>query len=169
MTGSISGGLCLVVVVLLAITPAAPPDTSPISAAEGAATGEAETRRALIATALSLRGVGYSNSWDDRLGFRPDCSGTMNYIYRQVVGVDIGSTTFDQLPRLQPIELAQAQDGDLWYGQFEDQHTGMLWRQPDGSWALIHNGADAGEVHVTPDFLDTYLGQHTIGFRRALP
>ena len=38
----------------------------------------------------------------------------------------------------------------------------------DGKWDLIHNGADKSEQHVTESFLETYLGDHTKGFRTVL-
>lgn len=135
-----------------------------------ALTGEAETRASLVAYALALQGMPYISGGRSASG--GDCSGTMQYIYKTIVGVDIGSTTFDQLPRLTPIDSSQVQPGDLWYGQFpDDQHTGMLADvNGDGQWDLIHNGADQSQMHVTYSFLtDSYLGQHTIGFRRALP
>lgn len=135
-----------------------------------AATGEAETRAALVAYALALQGIPYVSGGRSASG--GDCSGTMQHIYKTVVGIDIGDTTFSQFPRLTPIDLSQAQPGDLWYGQFpDDQHTGMLADvNGDGQWDLIHNGADQGQMHITYSFLtDSYLGQHTLGFRRALP
>lgn len=127
-------------------------------------------RRALVEYALSLQGVGYSRVYDPALGFRPDCSGTMNHVFRAVAGINIGSTTFDQYPRLQPIEPSEVLPGDLWYGVFPaDEHTGMVADvDGDGRLDLIHNGADQGQMHVTPDFMSTYLGQYTKGFRRAL-
>ncbi len=129
-----------------------------------------ETRRNLVAYALSLQGIPYISGGRSASG--GDCSGTMQHIYLTIAGIDIGATTFDQLPKLQPIDIRDMQPGDLWYGQFpDDQHTGMVADvNGDGQWDLIHNGADAGYLHVTYSFLtDSYLGAYTIGFRRALP
>ena len=129
-----------------------------------------DVRQQLIAKALSLNGIGYSQQWDDTLGFRPDCSGTMNFVYQQVAGVDIGVNTYEQIKKLRQISLEEAQDGDLWYGQYsDDQHTGMLWFH-NGAWALINNGGTGSGMHVDEDFLSMpYFSQHTMGFWRALP
>lgn len=135
------------------------------------AAAASDVRSQLVAYALSLQGTGYSQEWSGALGFRPDCSGTMNFIYRQVTGRDIGSTTYDQFPGLTPIDLSQALPGDLWYGQYSnDQHTGMLADvDGDGRWDLIHNGGDSHEMHVSYDFLNIpYFRDYTMGFRRAL-
>lgn len=134
-----------------------------------AATGEAETRAALVAYALSLQGIPYVSGGRSASG--GDCSGTMQHIYKTVVGIDIGDTTFSQLPQLRSIDLSEAQPGDLWYGQYpDDQHTGMLADvNGDGRWDLINNGGLRGDLHVDYDFLSQpYFAEHTIGYRRAL-
>lgn len=128
-----------------------------------------DTRAQLVDYALSLQGIPYVRGGRSASG--GDCSGTMQHIYLTIAGVDIGGTTFSQYPGLQPIELADAQPGDLWYGQYaDDQHTGMLADvDGDGRWDLINNGGLSSDMHIDYDFLSIdYFNQHTMGFRRAL-
>jgi cell wall-associated NlpC family hydrolase len=127
------------------------------------------TRAALVAYALTLQGIPYVSGGRNASG--GDCSGTMQHIYLTVAGIDIGATTFSQYPNLQPIDLAQVQPGDLWYGQYSnDQHTGMIADvDNDGRWDLINNGGLSNNMHVDYDFLSMeYFNQHTMGFRSAL-
>lgn len=135
----------------------------------GQASAPGSERTALVAYALSLRGIPYVRGGRSASG--GDCSGTMQHIYLHVLGLDIGATTYDQLPQLTPIAFNDLQSGDLWFGQWpDDQHVGMVADvDGDGRWDLIHNGADVVYMHVTSDFLNTYLGEHTIGYRRVLP
>lgn len=128
-----------------------------------------DTRAQLVAYALSLQGIPYVRGGRSAAG--GDCSGTMEHIYLQVTGIDIGGTTFSQYPNLQPIAESELQPGDLWYGQYsDDQHTGMVADvDGDGRWDLINNGGLQSDMHVDYDFLAIdYFAQHTMGFRRAL-
>lgn len=139
-----------------------------------ATTTNGDLRAKIIEKALSLQGTQYSQAYNGALGFRPDCSGTVAFIYKDVAGLNIGSTTYDIYPNLTPIELEQVQPGDLWFGQWpgsppNNEHVGIVADvNGDGKLDLIHNGADKAEQHVTESFLETYLGQHTKGFRTAL-
>ena len=128
-----------------------------------------DKRLLLVAYATSLVGIPYVRGGRSASG--GDCSGTMQHVYLTVAGVDIGATTFSQYPALKPIELAQVQPGDLWYGQyFNDQHTGMIADiDGDGKWDLINNGGLQDTMHIDYDFLNTpYFSDHTMGFRAAL-
>jgi cell wall-associated NlpC family hydrolase len=73
-----------------------------------------DTRVRLVQYALSLQGLPYVYGGRSTAG--ADCSGSMQLVYKTVAGRDIGATTYSQLPNLQPIELADIQPGDLWYG-----------------------------------------------------
>lgn len=126
-------------------------------------------RQALVAYALRLQGIPYVRGGRSASG--GDCSGTMQHIYLTVAGIDIGSTTFSQYPQLQPVDEAELQPGDLWYGQYaDDQHVGMVADvNGDGRWDLINNGGLASNMHTDLDFLSIdYFAAHTMGFRRAL-
>lgn len=128
-----------------------------------------ERRALLVAYATSLVGIPYVRGGRSAAG--GDCSGTMQYVYLTVAGIDIGATTFSQYPALKPIELAQVQPGDLWYGQYSnDQHTGMIADvDGDGKWDLINNGGLQDTMHIDFSFLDNhYFSDHTMGFRTVL-
>lgn len=132
-------------------------------------TDQMAVRQRLVDYALSLEGIPYVRGGRSANG--GDCSGTMQLVYLTITGKDIGATTFSQFPALQPIELADVQPGDLWYGQYtDDQHVGMVADvNGDGRWDLINNGGLAGNMHVDDDFLaEPYFNQHTMGFRRAM-
>lgn len=131
-------------------------------------TDQVAVRQQLVDYALSLQGLQYVYGGRSTSG--ADCSGTMQLVYLTITGKDIGATTFSQYPALEPIELADIQPGDLWYGQYtDDQHTGMVADvDGDGKWDLINNGGLTSSMHVDYDFLtEPYFNQHTMGFRRA--
>lgn len=132
-----------------------------------------DIRNEIVAYALSRRGDPYVSG--GRIEGGSDCSGFTQLVYLTVVGVDIGATTFDQWPGLKHIDQDQVMPGDLWYGRWntsgswDSEHTGIVADlDTDGRLDLIHNGADLDEVHVTDNFLETYLGDHTLGFARVL-
>lgn len=127
------------------------------------------TRAQLVSYALSLQGIPYVRGGRSASG--GDCSGTMQHVYLQVTGIDIGGTTFSQYPGLQPVDETQLQPGDLWFGQYsDDQHVGMVADvDGDGRWDLINNGGLASSLHVDMDFMSQgYFADHTMGYRRAL-
>lgn len=145
-------------------------------------TTSSELRAALITYALSMQGTSYIPGGSDsyRSGQTSeggDCSATMQHIFAKVAGINIGTDTWDQWNRLQPIDPEQVRPGDLWYGKGyltpdgrPEEHTGLIADlDRDGRPDLIHNGADKNQVHVTYDFLETDLGDHTKGYRRAVP
>jgi cell wall-associated NlpC family hydrolase len=134
----------------------------------GVTQAPSDVRSELVNYALSLQGIPYVRGGRSASG--GDCSGTMQHIYLTVTGRDIGATTFSQYPQLEPVGVEELRPGDLWYGVFpSDEHTGMVADvDGDGRFDLIHNGADAEYMHVTYDFLNTYLGAHTKGYRRAI-
>ena len=132
---------------------------------------ESSVRAALVAQALALQGIPYVRGGRSASG--GDCSGTMQFIYKEVAGIDVGATTFSQQdnPSLRSIGEGELRPGDLWYGQYsDDQHTGMVADvDNDGRWDLINNGGLASNMHVDYDFLATdYFNQHTMGYRNAL-
>ena len=126
-------------------------------------------RQALVDYAISLQGIPYISGGRSASG--GDCSGTMQWVYMHVTGIDIGSTTFSQMPNLKQINARDVLPGDLWYGQYpDDQHTGMVADvNGDGRWDLINNGGLQSDMHVDLDFMENeYFSSHTIGFYRAL-
>lgn len=134
---------------------------------------DSDVRKKIIEYALSRQGDPYVSGARGAGG--SDCSGFIQHVYKTITGVDPGFTTYDQFPNLTPIEQADLQNGDLWYGSWagvsppNNEHTGIVADvDGDGKWDLIHNGADKSEVHVTSDFLSSYLGEHTMGFRTVL-
>lgn len=145
-----------------------------VAPAIATASGAEGMRAKVIEKALSLRGIGYSQIPSSELGFRPDCSGTVSFIYKDVTGINIGSTTYDIYPNLKEVSQDNLQPGDIWFGVWEgsppnNEHMGIVADvNGDGKWDLIHNGADKSEQHVTESFLETYLGDHTKGFRTVL-
>lgn len=144
---------------------------APTQAAETPTTEASSVRAALVAQALALQGIPYVRGGRSADG--GDCSGTMQYIYKTVVAIDIGGTTFSQQDNteLRPITEAELRPGDLWYGHYSnDQHTGMVADvDNDGHWDLINNGGLASNMHVDYNFLAIpYFYEHTMGYRNAL-
>jgi hypothetical protein len=138
-----------------------------------ATTSGSDLRAKVIELALSRRGDPYVSGARGAGG--SDCSGFVQYVYKTATGINPGSTTYDQFPNLEPVEQADLQPGDLWYGRWagvappNNEHTGIVADvDGDGKWDLIHNGADKSQVHVTGDFLSGYLGKHTMGYRTVL-
>lgn len=129
------------------------------------------TREQIIAYALSRRGDPYVSGARAEGG--SDCSGFTQLVYKRVAGIDIGATTFSQWPAWPHTD--DPQPGDLWFGRWnnsgawDSEHTGIVADvDADGRLDLIHNGADRSEVHVTYNFLDTYLGDKTLGYAVVL-
>ncbi len=138
-----------------------------------ATTSSSDLRAKVVELALSRKGDPYVSGARGAGG--SDCSGFVQYVYKTATGIDPGWTTYDQFPNLKPVDEKDLRPGDLWYGKWDgvgppnDQHTGIVADvDGDGKLDLIHNGADVSAVHVTPDFLHSFLGEHTMGFRTVL-
>lgn len=128
-----------------------------------------DTRAQLVTYALSLQGIPYVRGGRSASG--GDCSGTMEHVYLQVTGIDIGGTTFNQYPNLAPVDSPEP--GDLaYFWQFSDgdEHVGMVADvNGDGVFDLINNGGLAGDMHVDYSFMSMpYFSEHFKGYRRAL-
>ena len=134
-------------------------------------TAEMDTRGQLVAMALTQLGKPY------RLGAKGpdeyDCSGLVKWSYARVLNVDVGDSTFDQLPQLRAIEPEEVQVGDLIYFQFpSDQHVGILADvDADGRWDMIQAGGylTANDVNVLydifgshPTFTDAIIGYRSV-------
>lgn len=145
--------------------------TSSATQAYSTSTGSdnANMRASLVAAATALIGIPYVRGGRSADG--GDCSGTMQFIYKQVTGRDIGATTYSQQANLEAISQQDLEPGDLWYGQYsDDQHTGMVADvDGDGKWDLINNGGLADNMHIDYDMLSIpYLADNTMSWRRAL-
>jgi cell wall-associated NlpC family hydrolase len=100
-----------------------------------------------------------------------DCSGLMQYVYRDVTGIDISPTTFTQLDALRPIDPSNVLPADLVYFQFPwDQHVGMLADiDGDGQWDMINAAAPGLGVRVEYNvFNDRFYTDAIIGYRTAI-
>lgn len=149
-------------------------------------------RQRIVAYALSIQGQPYVVG-GGRAAYRSgqlgsgsgDCSSTMEHIYNQILGIEIGTSTFTQFtngfmrggvygnPNTVPISASQLQPGDLWYGVYpSDEHTGMVVGDVtgDGTMDLIDQGGKKSYFGVNNDFLnDPYFMDNTIGYSRILP
>jgi cell wall-associated NlpC family hydrolase len=100
---------------------------------------------ALVDTALSYLGVPYVWGGHSPAGF--DCSGFMQYVYRQVTGKNIGGWTVPQESSGTVISVSQAQPGDLlFYGSFgSTHHVGMYI----GNGQMVHAPQPGDVVKIT--------------------
>ncbi len=85
----------------------------------------------LVSTAKKYIGVPYVWGGTTPAGF--DCSGFTSYVYREVLGKEIGRTTWDQIASGKQVALDQAKVGDLiiFYG---GDHVGIYL----GNGQVIH-------------------------------
>ena len=167
----------LAIVAVLVVVSQGPHRTVPVilsGTAMPAMPAQTDLRAQIVAYARSRQGDPYVSGARAEGG--SDCSGFTQLVFRHVAGVDIGATTFSQWPTLCHIDPSQVRPGDLWFGRWNDsgdpnsEHTGIVVAvNADGTMDLVHNGADLASVHVTRDFLHTSLGDHTLGFARAIP
>lgn len=127
-----------------------------------------DARQRVIALALHQLGKPYILGTEGPDTF--DCSGLVQWAYREAAGVETSRTTFSQLDALRPIDPAQVQPGDMVYFQYPwDQHTGIL-ADVDGDrrWDMIHAAAPGLGVIVTSDvFSDPFYTNAIIGYRSA--
>lgn len=134
-------------------------------------------REQLIEYAKSLVGIPYVRGGSDAfrsgtLDGSGDCSSTMQHIYNHVLGIDIGTNTFNQYPALRPISFDEIKPGDLWYGQgSSDQHVGMVADiDGDGTWDLLNNGNPSTGFYIDYNFLESgWINDfELIGYARVL-
>jgi cell wall-associated NlpC family hydrolase len=129
----------------------------------------ADVRVNVLALALAQVGKPYMLGTEGPDTF--DCSGLVQWVYRNAAGIQTTRTTFTQLDALQPIDPAQLQPADMVYFQYPwDQHTGLLADlDGDGRWDMVHAAAPGLGVIVTYDvFSDPFYTSAIIGYRSAL-
>lgn len=125
------------------------------------------TRMAVVNLALSQVGKPYILGTEGPDTF--DCSGLVQWVYGHY-GIDTTRTTFTQLDALPAILPEEVQTGDMVYFQYPwDQHVGILFVAPDGTWSMVHAAAPGLGVTVTPNVFDEpFYTDAIIGYRRAL-
>ncbi|BBC76564.1 gamma-D-glutamyl-meso-diaminopimelate peptidaseI, NlpC/P60 family [Lactococcus cremoris] len=96
----------------------------------------------LVSTAKKYMGVPYVWGGTTPAGF--DCSGFTSYVYREVLGKEIGRTTWDQIASGKQVALDQAKVGDLiiFYG---GDHVGIYL----GNGQVIHAPQPGESVKIS--------------------
>lgn len=96
----------------------------------------------LVSTAKKYLGVPYVWGGTTPAGF--DCSGFTSYVYREVLGKEIGRTTWDQIASGKQVGLDQAKVGDLiiFYG---GDHVGIYL----GNGQVIHAPQPGESVKIS--------------------
>ena len=141
----------------------------------------AETREAIVETALTYRGIPYVYGGINTSGF--DCSGFVYRVFLQVVGQAIPRTTLGLYRWVEPVSLLQIQKGDLVFfnttgnithvgiyigdGRFvhsasEGPKTGVIISSLDEPY-WKRTFAAAGQVVPATEFLGIYIGSGTLG------
>ena len=141
----------------------------------------AETREAIVETALTYEGIPYVYGGINISGF--DCSGFVYRVYLQVLGQAIPRTSLDMYRWVEPVSLLQIQKGDLIFfsttgnithvgiyigdGRFihsasEGPKTGVIISSLDEPyWKRTFTAA--GRVIQATEFLGIYIGSSTLG------
>jgi cell wall-associated NlpC family hydrolase len=117
-------------------------------AAPGSASAAAAPLRAVVDTALTLRGVSYRLGGEDPdAGF--DCSGFVKYVFAQH-GIDAPRTVGEQVRLGREIALSDVQAGDLLFFDTSGSgpsHVGLVVGS-DSPGAFIHAPGSGGVVRV---------------------
>jgi murein DD-endopeptidase len=102
------------------------PDAGPVVVAPpggSASTAPDPVRSRIVFTALQMVGVPYRYGGSTPAGF--DCSGLVQYAYR-AAGLSVPRTSRDQLGASRPVEMTEAQAGDLLFFRSKDwSHVGI--------------------------------------------
>jgi cell wall-associated NlpC family hydrolase len=139
---------------------AARPDAAAVAAEPPATAGD----RALIETALSLRGVPYRNGGSDPKGF--DCSGFTQYVYAQF-GLALPRETRDQFDFGMPVGSNEVMAGDLLF--FATVAPGPTHVAiAIGGDRFVHAPSSTGVVRIERLSTSYWAGRY-VGARRVMP
>jgi cell wall-associated NlpC family hydrolase len=120
--------------------------------------------RAVIQQAKSLQGTPYRYGGTTPKGF--DCSGLVQYVFRNAVGVRLPRTSKAQFSATRPIRRGDEQPSDLLFFDINGRgisHVGIYL----GKGKFIHAPSSGGRVKIS-DANKKYWRQRFRGVRRAL-
>lgn len=121
-------------------------------------------QKEVIKTAQSLLGTPYKYGGTTPDGF--DCSGFVNYVYRNAAGVALPRETHDLAHAGKPVPVAELRPADLVYFKIEHQkplHVGIYL----GEGKFIHSPSTRGKVNIQRLNQD-YWRDRYLGARRLL-
>ena len=131
---------------------------------------ESMTVNSLLDEAMSHIGARYRSGSKGPNAF--DCSGFTSYVFRQVEGTNIGSSSRDQYARNIPVSRSEMQRGDLVFFTSPSSgrnvgHVGIVVDvNGDGTFSFIHASSSEG-VKVSKS-TDGYYARRYVGARRAM-
>jgi cell wall-associated NlpC family hydrolase len=121
-------------------------------------------QKEVIQTARSLLGIPYKYGGTTPEGF--DCSGFINYVYRNAAGLALPRMTHDLARAGKPVSAAELRPADLVYFKIERQkplHVGIYL----GKGKFIHSPSTRGKVNIQDLNMD-YWHDRYLGARRVL-
>ncbi|AVQ45701.1 C40 family peptidase [Clostridium botulinum] len=113
----------------------------------------AVTGQDIVNYAMRFRGVPYVEKGDDSSGF--DCSGFVQYVYRNAAEINLPRSTYEQIKVGTPVSRNELQPGDLVF-----LHTGHMGIYV-GNGQMIHSPQTGDVVKVTPVYA-FYVGRRII-------
>jgi cell wall-associated NlpC family hydrolase len=118
----------------------------------------------VVRTAKALLGTPYHFGGTTPKGF--DCSGFVQYVFRQAAGVRLPRTSPQQFSATLPVRLGEEQPSDLLFWNVErggPSHVGIYL----GHGQFIHSPEQGGVVKIS-DANTRYWRDRFLGVRRAL-
>jgi len=118
----------------------------------------------VIKTAHSLLGTPYKYGGTTPEGF--DCSGFVNFVYRNAAGVALPRETHELVRAGRPVLVAELRPADLVYFKIEHQkplHVGIYL----GEGRFIHSPSTRGKVNIQ-SLAQDYWKDRYLGARRLL-
>lgn len=143
--------------------PAAPPPAaSPSAAAERPRAAQPPDRDAIVATALSLRGLPYRNGGSDPSGF--DCSGFTQYVFARH-GIVIPRDVREQFQSGKAVKSEQVAPGDLLFFTTTERGASHVAIALGGD-EFVHAPSSKGVVRVE-HVSAAYWAKRYLGARRV--
>lgn len=156
-------GIITVLLIALAGCAGSPPRTDFSLLPGDAERSSTPVQKEVIKTAHALLGSPYKYGGTTPEGF--DCSGFVNYVYRNAVGVALPRETHELVRAGRPVSIAELRPADLVYFKIEHQkplHVGIYL----GKGRFIHSPSTRGKVtiqNLNQDYWkDRYLGARRV-------
>ena len=102
----------------------------------------AATGQDIVNYAKKFQGVPYVSAGTTPSGF--DCSGFVQYVYRNAAGINLPRTTYDQINVGTPVSQSNLQPGDLIFPESDIGHVGIYV----GNGQMIHASSSRGKVII---------------------
>ncbi|HEY5594847.1 MAG TPA: C40 family peptidase [Nitrospiria bacterium] len=138
------------------------PDFSPLR--NGSEKSSTPVQKEVIKTAHALLGTPYKYGGTTPAGF--DCSGFINYVYRNAAGLALPRMTHDLARAGKSVSAARLRPADLVYFKIEHQkplHVGIYL----GEGKFIHSPSTRGKVNIQDLNMDYWRNRY-LGARRVL-